>query len=117
MNDRPTPTELLVIDVVSVPGRADQLAVAEVISGEPRGQMILRSPDEPGLWRVTEFAHFQPTFSTDRERLPIGLEGIDSSSPLRAGLRLVEAVAEHANLMEPDAAIHPAALISKGETP
>ena len=113
MDDRPTPPELLVIDVVSVPGRSDLLAVV----GQPRGGMALRSPDGARFWRVTEFAHFQPTFSTDRERLPIGLEGIDRSPPLRSGPRLVEAEAEHAELLEPDAAIHPAALISKGEIP
>jgi hypothetical protein len=85
-------TELLVVDVVSVPQRRDRLVIVEVTSGQPKGGMVLTSPGVTGRWRVTEFALYQPDLSKglDPTRIPLGLEALGSSDEIQPGNLLIE---------------------------
>jgi hypothetical protein len=92
MNRQGNGTELLVVDVASVPKRSDRLVIVEVTSGQPKGGMVFTSPGVVGRWRVTEFALYQPDLSKgfDPARIPLGLEALGPSDELQPGARLIE---------------------------
>lgn len=62
-----------VVELMSVPGRKDKLAVLRVLSGSPfQVQGALKSPQVGGTWRVTSAL---PSQSPDPTRVAVGLDG------------------------------------------
>ncbi len=77
-----------IIDIQSIPGRTDMIAVIEPVGGCKLASGSLFSPEILGEWRFTSIGQFEPIDPT-REPATM-LVGIEGPNCLKNGMELIE---------------------------